>query len=763
MKNMKKILGIFLSLTMLLTMIPAGMVSAADEDYQVAASEICFADIKAENANGQFNVISDLYLFTQYTAEDGKTYDVSWVSSNEEVISTSGTVADVTADTWVDIYAVVEDDETDATAKGGTMKICVKAPVATEDVLFFEDFEDFELTDGVYTFDDDDMYNSGSGPADTWHIERPGNRPDIPASENGTEFSVRDSVLDNEDLTVSGKTLRLDTVDSGNQRNSYLTNVFATTAPESGIITFSADIMASGSSSQFYFFPVWQKKTTQQIYFPYGNNSTGLENAFAAQKWYNVSTVYNVNTGVATGYVNGVEYQSAELELGDWINKIQMRLQAGSSYNSDYTYVDNIRVTKKTFDAETAALTAFNPINQSSAYKNSNYVNMNLVNTLTIGGTAYDVTYASDDTGVIAADGTVTPSDFISYVTVIPSITVDGVKLSAPSKTLIVLPMAANFGERLYEDFEDIGYITEAETGVEVGDIFNAAGAPVDSNSGWTVAAPANYTLSYADGNRWQIISDEANNVMRFKTVKDSKNVQLKKSIANPDIGDKAALCMRVKLVSGNMNFSTNFSGRLRPTDFRADFGGTNTTTDLSLSFNKDWHTYMFVYDSGIVESKNSKASAPISLYIDGEYVGTSWSTTTALPDAFAMMQWGAVAADSEVLVDDILLINFDAKELQLAGTTVAGGVLTTADVQYVSYESDLTGTKTIIAAAYNNQDELVDVSIIPNVAVNAIGYNEVAVNYTLPSNAVKYRLFLFESIDSVKPLALSKIYNIAE
>lgn len=775
MKNLKKALGIFLALTMILTMIPTfALADEAVVDYNAIVNEISFADFKGTNAGGQFNITADLDLRDTFTASDAADYAVTWTSSDESVISNAGVVTTTTSkvDRWVTITAKIEN----ATK---SFKLRVKAATAAEDILFAEDFDD--MTVGEFT----NMDSAAEG-MKGWYVNV--TNAEHTSADGTTQFDII-----NNDENADENVMKMTARSSG--KNYFLTNNFASSV--SGIVAYDADVKFPYKSIQCPFWPYWHVKGTDGISHPFNSGAQSAAYRFKDDEWQHVTTIYDITNKTVDTYIDGVllfsDTNLASATLNG-LTSIATRLQDGTLYAGSIAYIDNIEVKQLTFDAEAEALASFDPTNSSSNYAGTNIVDKDLKNTITIGNDTYDITYASSDESVVSSTGKVKLSDFVRNVTVTPQIMVGDIAVKGSSTCYTVLPITSNYTVHLYEDFESIDVVTEASgtpgnavttdtdygTDVEVGDIFDCNGEPIDTDSGWTLNNKTNYRKSFSNlGSRSQIVSADGDKVLRMYLNADHSDYRLQKSIDNPFTSGRVALSIRIKAVNGKAKLSSQFMGRLYDNKIRGDFGGTgldgngdSANDDIAVSMANDgnWHTYLFVYDVNTTKTIGNYVAIPLSIYVDGEFMGTSWKKHTSADgntkydyeatDRMYICQWGTNGA-AEVYVDDILLMNFDSKDIQLAGTTVADGVVTKADVQCVSYETTMPGEVKLLAAAYNSSDELICAKVV-NANVTAVGDNESDLGLDI-TGAAYYRLFVFDGLTNIKPLALSKIYNIAE
>lgn len=746
MKNLKKTLGIFLALTMLLTMIPT--FALAEVDYDAIVNEISFADFKDTNAGGQFNITADLVLSDSFVASDGENYNVSWSSSDESVITSAGVVTTTTSklDRWVTITAKIEN-------ASKSFKLRVKGTAAAEDILFNEDFD--TMTAGAFTNTD----KAAEG-MNGWYVEG--------TPENAeTEFTVIST-----DDDADGNTMEL-TATSVQDPRVYLQRDIS--LPTSGLVEFSADVKSKNSENGLFcvFWPVWGVKKEGEILYPAYYNNSSVKMSFKDDEWQHFSAIYDITNKKMDAYVDGeLVFSKANFSSSEWnytisnYTKFQARM-TGGSYAGAKTSFDNIEVKKLTFDAEADALAVFNPVNQESRYKDSVYVNSDLKNSITIGNDTYDVTYVSSDESVIASDGSVTLPEFFRTVSVTPQIKVGTTTLTGEAISLTVLPVSSNYTEKLYEDFEGIGVITEAVAdSVDVGDMFDANGAPVDASSGWTLTNTTSYRTEWSNGGRIQIVSDDNNSVLKMKRTANNVDYRIQTAMShNNAFGDRIAVAIRIKNIGNYINIAGSYMGCLNITrGFRGDFAKVSTDTDQAISHDKDWHTYLFVYDKGITETKKNADAYPVTLYRDGVLVGTSWARTTNYTGdtLFQLLQWAEYQA-SEIYVDDILVMNLDADPMQFADSTVENGILKTAGIQYNSYEQNIgTSSMSLIVASYDSNDDFIGAKVV-NATPDKVGINDVNVEYTLPTATDYYRLFLFDGLTNIKPLSLSKIYNIAE
>ena len=226
---------------------------------------------------------------------------------------------------------------------------------------------------------------------------------------------------------------------------------------------------------------------------------------------------------------------------------------------------------------------------------------------------------------------------------------------------------------------------------------------------------------------------------------------------------------MRIKNVGTTpINLTSPYMGRLRNSQtWRGDFGNTGLGSDVEgqaqFATKNTWQTFLFVFDTDITDTKNSYENChPISIYVDGVYLGTSWTRALGaswggMEELFQLLQFGA-NGKSDVYVDDILLINFDAGDVQFGATTVTDNQLTAATLQYNSYgNASISGT--LMVGAYDAKGVLVRATSLGTVSVPVAGdTNFTGYSFDL-SGAASYRLFLLSDVTELKPLASSKTF----
>lgn len=402
-------------------------------------------------------------------------------------------------------------------------------------VLFEEDFEDFTLVDGVFAFTEMREDND----ADGWYITPPGNHLDSTAANGNTSFTVRDNVLDEPELTISGKVLRMDAVTTGNCWNNMLTNDFIQLLPSSGTITFSADVLFKGGTTDFYLFPFWQKRSASNIYFPVGG-SEGTACSFAANTWYTVKTVYNLDNDTVTGYIDDIQYATADYTVSDTQRTIKMRLH---EYSGDYTFVDNIKVTH----TPSPTYITFEDISNGQSINNVTG-NLNLISTKD----EYAFEWASSDTDVIALDGTVTthPLDN-AYVTLTAT-----VKDAVTNTTLATVPFAVTVsayteGQRVLfeENFEGITGTLPASISTSTTEGYND----------WRLSRD-NYTVAQSDGTDLTIIQETADNKIFYA----KRENYISKPDTDPDYAYYEQLVVNKVLPTIPMSDTVRLSWRMK-------------------------------------------------------------------------------------------------------------------------------------------------------------------------------------------------------
>lgn len=735
---MKK-LGIFLVFVMVLSMLPASVNAA--ESYVETRNSITFDLIKNANVS-QFNITSDLFLPSTLTSPDGSTeHRLVWESSNPAIITNDGRVIARTAvDEWVTMKVWVYHEDTanhEHTCVDRDIPVRVLADSSKVDTLLAENFNNVILDETTKTAA---LTNTTESSTD-WYLNS--------TASPGTTFTF----IEDEAYTGTGNiAMRLDPNETGN-------NVFAVrklpSTPVAGLISYSVDVLFAGTSAfSAPFWPFWHVKGNTTITYPASNGNSSANFTFNLSQWYNVTTLYNLDNQRIDTYINGkwvFGYDSIPPATKNSLDSVRFRMQSGTNYVNSFAYIDNIEV-KTILTNEKSDLAKWNPATKGSAY-----VTGNLPMTATLNGTDYPVArYISSDESVIAADGTVTRPDFFRTVNITPQIDFDGITVNGTEWKLTVLPQ--KYIERLYEDF----------SAMSVGDMFNTDGS--SKYTGWTQnQTSANYQTAQTAGNRSEIVLDGDEKVLRMLNAADSKDYRLQKTISNPDCGDRVALSMRIKNVGTTpINLSSPYMGRLRNSQtWRGDFGNTGLGSDVEgqaqFATKNTWQTFLFVFDTDITDTKNSYENChPISLYVDGVYLGTSWTRALGaswggMEELFQLLQFGA-NGKSDVYIDDILLINFDAGDVQFGATTVTDNQLTAATLQYNSYgNASISGT--LMVGAYDAKGALIRAESLGTVSVPVAGdTNFTGYSFDL-SGAASYRLFLFSDIAELKPLASSKIF----
>ncbi len=731
---MKK-LSIFLCIVMILTMLPTMGVFA---DYQSAADTISFVTFRGTNTD-QFGIKENL-VFPEKITEDEKEFDVEWTSSNPGVISIAeeasdgnyiGTVTRGVADEWVTVTAKVYHETASNTFVTRNYLVRVSAAEANVRYLLQENFDDKEVSGNASditstTASSSDWYFNGSA-----------------ATENRTDYKfVTDEIL-------GGKALKMTSKSS--VANYFAVHKLTDSLPESGLVSYSVNIKMASANPTVIIRPFSRQMSISSI------TSFATSNAFNTDfpssvgrynNWINLTTVYDVETKIAKVYANGIfMFEEDTTSAGSYLvwDEIRLRMVNGAD---QIVYVDNIEV-KEILSGASEKIEAFNP-----ATKGSSYVDGNLATS--VEGIA--VSYESSDESVIAKDGSVTRSEFYRTVTVTPIAKAGNFELRGNTYTLTVLPETKYYKERLFEDFED----------ASEGKIFGEDGTT--TYNGWSLDASRIGQTSYSSykdaidgGVKTEIENVDGDNALLMEVPANKKGYRIQKTVETLGESDRVVLSMRVKNGKADtFALASSYIGMFNDYyDWRGDWGGNKVVDDIANdAFKKKnvWQTYLFVFDRGITEN----SAHPISLYIDGKYIGTQWEKAASIGSYLSVIQFyqnNTNGYASSIYVDDILLAKIDVPELQLAGATVEEGVLKSINLQYISYGTQK--NMTVLLAEYEG-DKLTDVKIAWETEAGLeTGYYTINTDCALSEGATSYRLFLLDSVGNLKPLAISKQFAV--
>lgn len=740
---MKKF-SILLAIVMLLTVVaPATLVSA--ENYQEARDKITFDTIKGTNKD-KFNVTAPLTLPKSVESPAGTVHKVEWVSGNTAALSiTEGEESYIATpnqgavDAWAELVANVYHE--DAVKFPGTYvqgKFNVRIPADRSKVEFLLE-DDFEgKANGT-------KITSTTASDTDWYLSS--------ADQSFTDFTyVTDDVTGE-----NNSALKMTAIDH-TYKYVWATRKL-TRVPTSGIVVYNMKALFSGSSALDYVRPFWQEKGTATVKHPAGVASGDVFEKNFSYDWHHFSVVFDFDKNIATTYIDGYyAYTDTDIPSAtktEIAKGITMRLGGtSSSYLLNYVYIDDLEV-KVLLANEAADLKAFNPATKGAAY-----VDANLAQTVTLNGASYPVTYKSSDETVIAADGTVTRPDFFRTVKVTPQVTIDSMVLSGTERSLLVLPQ--NASPVFSEDF------TAASEGVLVN-----SEDPMDASkakyNGWYVQHTGGYS-SYADGVAAgvtaNVVNVDNNKALLMNVPAGGKGYRLGKSIDEIAVGDVAALAIRVKNANGSGvdTFATSLGGLFSSWyGWRGEWSGNKVVDDYSsnkLQGAGKWRTYLFVFDKRISATETGVAGYPITLYIDGEYIGTNWASTAVAANftrTFILNQYNHGAQAASTYVDDIMVFKInDSQQFQSTNNTVADGKLTHIGIQNTRY-----GTQqnlTAMLTAYNNGTIVGAKKIYTAPSAPATGDALIDIeDYTFPAGTTSYRIFLLESAANLRPLAVSK------
>lgn len=729
---MKK-LSIFLCIVMFMAMLPTMGVYA---DYQDAADSISFVTFKGTNTD-QFGVKSNLLFPERVQDADGNNFNVTWTSSNTNVISISeeasdgiyaGTVTRGVADEWVTVTAKVYHETAVNTFVSRNYLVRVLAADSNVKYLLQENFDDKEVSENA-----SDITSTTVSSSD-WYF----NGNSEMAKRTDYKF-VADDVLGGNALKMTGKS---------SVNNEFAVRKLTGSLPERGLVSYSVNIKMASANPTVIIRPFSRQMSISNITsFAISNAfSTSYPEAAIYNKWINLTTIYDVETKVAKVYVNGIfMFEENTTSAGSYLVWDEIRLRMVNGKN-ETVYVDNIEV-KEILSGAPEKVKAFNP-----ATKGSIYVDTNLASK--VEGMA--VSYESSDESVIAKDGSVTFGEFYKTVTVTPVVKAGNIELSGNAYTLTVLPKAECYKERLFEDFN----------GATEGKIFGDDGTA--TYNGWsldssriTLSGYSSYADAVAAGVKTEIKAVDGSKALLMEVPTGKKGYRLQKSVDTLGENDRVVLSMRIKnSIADTFALASSYIGMFNDYyDWRGDWGGNKVVDDITNdAFKKKnvWQTYIFVFDKTITEN----SAHPISLYIDGKYIGTQWENAASIGSYLSVLQLyqnNTNAYASSIYVDDILLAKIETPEIQFTGATVTNGVVKTIGVQYISYGTQK--NMTAMLAAYNG-DGLIEVKELwTDTDGIDTGYNEIPVDYTLPQGTTRYRLFLFDSLETLRPLAISKEY----
>ncbi len=539
--------------------------------------------------------------------------------------------------------------------------------------------------------------------------------------------------------------------------------------PTTGIVKLSFRMMCALNNHNVLLRGVFTELRSDRVTLESGGHQFKPANAEQTAKlctpevWNTYELVIDYNANTTTLYIDDVQIGDAYTTAVK-ITQIGFLQQRNQNYVAGDVYFDDISIDS----TSVAKIDTFNPASIGNIY-----VDANLANKITLDGTEYDITYLTSDPSVIAEDGTVTTTDFFTSVTVTPQVEIDHVNFSAPTVILTVLPK--NYDVKLSENFN----------GLNEGNLFDKTTAASNNpSSGWNLGLfENNYKLSSAVT---EIIKEsDENSYLHMKLTEDTKVYRLNHALETSDCGDRIAMSFRVKNIHANtngigLNLFSPYMGRFRsnyPDTWRGDYTAiqyadeNSESTDVQSAkfYTKNvWRTYLFICDTGITEeytqwnTENKIACHPISLYIDGEYMGTSWTNVNNMEAAatnleFYMNPGSAGGTDADFYIDDLMIMNFDSEDVQFTGATVDGGAITHVGLQYASYGSSaISGT--VFAGAYDAEGKLIQVGVLGTATAAEAGFTTAdVIDYVLPEGTASYRLFLFDSIETLKPLAVSK------
>ncbi len=486
---------------------------------------------------------------------------------------------------------------------------------------------------------------------------------------------------------------------------------------------------------------------------PVGTEQTSAVSA--TNTWHTYELVISYTTNTTTLYID--TYQIGDVYNGTMpVSSIKIYQPRGETYGYGNVWFDDFKVE---WIPDPEFLTSFAEF--VPATKGGLYVDGNLPETFELLGESYDVTYESSDLGIIAANGTVTRPDFFSTVSVTPVTTFEGETVKGKTSALVVLPK--NGTVRLFEDFEIAG----ATHGRR---FFGTTGT--DGLNGWFTPSGAGSVSYYEEkGNKADFYSDNGNMTLNlYKEGSSSgRDYDIRKNLSEAGTSSDGRLVtiMRIKKLgdAGAVNIASPYIGmRANNGVWYGDYieNRENGYTISAMSDTDNWHTYMFVYDTSKSKTTGVGESYPISVYVDGSYIGTGFSgidrNAGEIPaNQFTFRQFcGSTGGTNNILIDDIMFFQANSGDVQFGPHTIANSKLTGAKVQHNSYGAEAV-SGTVFAAAYSADDVMVDAC--PGVVVTAAatgGYADATFDLDL-SGASYFRLFFFDSEADLQPIIGSK------
>lgn len=686
-----KVLSILLAAIMIFAMLPQCALAAAD----AAALDTALGNLADK---GQ-KYVTDGAL-TSSVEIDGEAYTVTYASTKEAVITSTGTVNHgLTAE-----YVTVTPQITVAgsTVKGTAQKLIVLPDPSLANATFFEDFEgsEFAPAEGA-------EFNALSGTTTygKWTTS---------AVNSNSEIHIK---------TDSTKYLKLRMATPGTTNGTHIAP-FITAALDEKVMTSDMTVVSlrmknyigSGTDVQGIspFFNIKRGAIYQNIFHAGVTNSQTTPLGMGGDNvWHDVTAVRvkgaTANDTVTEVFVNGSSVGSFNGEISP-ANTLKIEITRAKE---NPLCVDDIYAVG--LDLPEVKL----------ADKGQKYVT---ADTLPESAAGYPLTYECSDPTVITTEGEVNKGINPEFVTVTPKLNVGGSVITLAAQELVVMPSGT---VKVSEDFE--GDAFKPETGAT--EKVLSAG----THNGWTVTT--------ADGNIVKTVDDATRSRYLNMYINDytkSASPSIKKAMtAVPDSGvsilafsanytmvrNTATNRMEMRPFAG---IYTNFSwassnpmydytiskdGQLGAT---ADDSTNGIYVDLSAA---QWNDYIFV-------RKNSATAANVvtDVYMDGRKIGQFTGDGGFAKDALEFfMTYGRATNGNTMSIDNIIAMDVavDVKVADKGNTFVTVDNLptsisvgaTSASVTYTSSDA------TVIASngAVTHGKEMKRVTVTPTITVDGI------------------------------------------
>lgn len=434
-----KVLSILLAAIMIFTMLPQCALAAAD----AAALDTALGNLADK---GQ-KYVTDGSL-TSSVEIDGEAYTVTYASTKDSVITSTGTVNHgLTAE-----YVTVTPQITVAgsTVQGTAQKLIVMPDPSLANATFFDDFEAAayapaegvdknlakEATVGNWTanaYNDKAIVTFKNDATRYLNIKQDGDGRQSGTGTQALISSPLDSKIMSSDMTVFSMRLSLDYVSSAQGTDFFP--------------FFSIYLTAAGNRSYDFRIGEATNATSQKV--------------LSIGGWYDVTAVRVKGATAAETvteiYVDGESIGSIK---GEMSNVTQFRMSTPRAYAS-YMSVDDLYAVG--LDLPEVKL----------ADKGQKYVT---ADTLPESAAGYPLTYECSDPTVITSEGEVNKGVNPKFVTVTPKLNINGTVITLAAQELVVMPSGT---VKVSEDFE--GDAFKPETGAT--EKVLSAG----THNGWTV------------------------------------------------------------------------------------------------------------------------------------------------------------------------------------------------------------------------------------------------------------------------------------